>query len=447
MEVCMILVGNGTLVTRDSNNSFYEDGAVAIEGTKIKEVGSTADLKAKYSDADFVDAKNGIIMPAFINMHEHIYSAFARALSINGYSPKGLLDILNGQWWKIDRNLDNKQNYWSAKVSYMDCIKSGITTVFDHHASFGEIPDSLFAIGQAAVESGVRTCLCYEISDRDGKEKALESVLENEKWAKHALADDSDMIAGMMGMHAQFTISDETFELARAHKPEGIGYHIHVAEGIEDLHACLKDHKKRIVNRLMDNDILGEKTLLGHCIYVNKQEMELIKETDTMVVHNPESNMGNACGCPPTMDIVQKGILCGLGTDGYPQDMIRSYLVCNVLHKHSLCDPNAAWGEVPKMLFENNPKMANRYFKNKLGVIEQGAAADVIVMDYDPRTPLRADNINGHIMFGMQSHDCRTTICNGKVLYKDFEFTEIDEAEINAKCREESARLHAAVNA
>ena len=156
------------------------------------------------------------------------------------------------------------------------------------------------------------------------------------------MADDSDMIAGMMGMHAQFTISDETFELARAHKPEGIGYHIHVAEGIEDLHACLKDHKKRIVNRLMDNDILGEKTLLGHCIYVNKQEMELIKETDTMVVHNPESNMGNACGCPPTMDIVQKGILCGLGTDGYPQDMIRSYLVCNVLHKHSLCDPNAA---------------------------------------------------------------------------------------------------------
>lgn len=98
------------------------------------------------------------------------------------------------------------------------------------------------------------------------------------------------------------------------------------------------------------------------------------------------------------------------------------------------------------MLFENNPKMANRYFKNKLGVIEKDAAADVIVMDYIPRTPLDENNINGHIMFGMQSHDCRTTICNGKVLYKDFELTELDEVEINAKCREQSARLHRDVN-
>lgn len=154
--------------------------------------------------------------------------------------------------------------------------------------------------------------------------------------------DDTDMISGMMGMHAQFTISDETFAFAREHTPDGVGYHIHVAEGIEDLHDCLKKYKKRIVNRLMDEDILGDKTLLGHCIYINDQEMDLIKETNTMVVHNPESNMGNACGCPPTMKIIEKGILCGLGTDGFPQDMIRAFQVGNALHKHSLCDTNAA---------------------------------------------------------------------------------------------------------
>ena len=99
----------------------------------------------------------------------------------------------------------------------------------------------------------------------------------------------------------------------------------------------------------MDKNILGSKTLLGHCIYVNPHEMELIKETDTMVVHNPESNMGNACGCPPTMEIVHRGILTGLGTDGYTQDILESYKVANVLHKHHLCDANAAWGEVPQM--------------------------------------------------------------------------------------------------
>ena len=105
----------------------------------------------------------------------------------------------------------------------MDCIKNGVTTVFDHHASFGEIKDSLFAIEDAAKEFGLRTCLCYEISDRDGMDKARESVMENARWIRHALADDTDMIAGMMGMHAQFTISDETMDLAAANKPEEVG--------------------------------------------------------------------------------------------------------------------------------------------------------------------------------------------------------------------------------
>jgi len=247
----------------------------------------------------------------------------------------------------------------------------------------------------------VRTCLCYEISDRDGMEKSRESVMENVNFIKHALADDSDMIAGMMGMHASFTISDETMALCNELKPEGVGYHIHVAEGIYDLHQCLKEHGKRIVDRLHDWNILGPKTLLGHCIYVNEHEMDLIKDTDTMVVHNPESNMGNACGCPPTMRMVQKGILTGLGTDGYTHDMMESWKVANVLHKHSLCDPNAAWGEVPQMLFEGNAKIANRYFKKQLGVLKEGAAADVIVIDYDPLTPMNESNINGHLMFGV----------------------------------------------
>lgn len=442
----MLVIGNGRLITRDAENPFIENGAVAAEGSVIKNVGTTEELKKLYPDAEFVDAKGGVIMPAFINAHEHIYSAMARGLSINGYDPKGFLDILDGQWWTIDRNLNNESTRQSARATYLDAVKNGVTTVFDHHASFGEIPDSLFAIEDAAKEFGVRTCLCYEISDRDGMDKAREAVMENAAWIRHALADDSDMIAGMMGMHAQFTISDETMELAAANKPEGVGYHIHVAEGIEDLHHCLKHYGKRIVDRLMDCNILGEKTLLGHCIYVNPHEMDLIKDTNTMVVHNPESNMGNACGCPPTMEIVHKGILTGLGTDGYTHDMLESYKVANVLHKHHLCDANAAWSEVPQMLFEGNAKIANRYFKKELGVLKEGAAADVIVTDYNPRTPMNASNINGHILFGMTGKSVVTTICNGKVLMKDREMVGIDEEKVLFEVREESQKLWNRIN-
>ncbi|MBF1272387.1 putative aminohydrolase SsnA [Oribacterium sinus] len=442
----MFLIGNGRLFTRDEKNSFFENGAVVWKDNTIVEVGDFETLKKKYADAEFIDAKGGVIHPAFINTHEHIYSALARGLSIKGYAPNGFLEILDGLWWTIDRNLDNDLTKLSAEATYLECIKNGVTTIFDHHASFGEISGSLFAIEEAARDFGVRSVLCYEISDRDGKEKAHAAIKENVDFAKHALSLKDDFIKGMMGMHASFTISDETMELCRKEKPKEIGYHIHVAEDILDLHRCLKEHGKRIVDRLYDWDVLGEKTLLAHCIYVNPHEMDLIRDTNTMVVHNPESNMGNACGCPPTMEIVHKGILTGLGTDGYTHDMIESWKVANILHKHHLVDPGAAWAEVPEMLFQGNARIANRYFEKKLGVLEKGAAADIIITDYIPPTPMNAGNLNGHMLFGMNGRSVVTTVGNGKVLMKNRELQGIDEERCLAKIREGAARLEKKIN-
>ncbi|MCI8833961.1 MAG: putative aminohydrolase SsnA [Ruminococcus sp.] len=442
----MILIGKGTVITRDDRNPLLPDGGVLTDGGRIVKVGDYETLCREYPQAERLDAKGQLIMPALVNVHEHIYSAMARGLSINGYDPKGFLDILDGMWWTIDRHLTLKQIRLSALATYMDCIKNGVTTVFDHHASFGSVKGSLFTIAEAAKELGVRTCLCYEVSDRDGEEKAKASVKENADFIRYAGEQQGDMLKAMMGMHAQFTISDRTFALCRENMPEGVGAHIHVAEGIEDLHDCLKKYGKRIVNRLMDHDLLGPQTLAAHCIYVNEQEMELLKETDTMVVHNPESNMGNACGCPPTMRIFQKGILTGLGTDGYTHDMFESYKVANVLHKHSLCDANAAWGEVPAMLFEGNAKIANRYFDTPLGVLKEGAAADVIVAAYDPLTPLHAGNISSHLLFGLSGAMVQTTVCNGKVLMKDRELLGVDEAKVMADCRQAAAELAESIN-
>ena len=442
----MLLISNGRVVTGNQEQPLIEDGSVVLDGNTVLEVGNYRDLKAKYADATFVDAKGGLIMPAFINTHEHIYSAMARGLSINGYNPHGFLEILDGLWWTIDRNLDNELTYLSAMTTYIDCIKNGVTTIFDHHASYGEIEGSLFAIEKAARQTGVRSCLCYEISDRDGEDKMKAAVKENVDFANYVKKDDSDMIAAMMGMHASFTISDKSMEYAMSRKPEDIGCHIHVAEGIEDLYSCLKEHNKRIVDRLYDWKVLGNKSLLAHCIYVNPHEMDLIKHTDTCVVHNPESNMGNACGCPPTMELVHKGIVCGLGSDGYTHDITESWKVANVLHKHHLCDPNAAWGEVPKMLFEYNANIANRYFKKPLGVLKPGAAADVIVVDYVPNTPMTASNINSHLLFGVCGKDVRTTIANGNILMKDRELLNIDEKEVLAKVREGAKRLADKIN-
>lgn len=442
----MLLVGNGKVVTRGENHRIIENGCVAIDGGLIAAVGATSDLKGKYPDAEWIDVKGGLVMPGLINAHNHIYSAMSRGIAIKGYDPHGFLEILDGMWWTIDRNLLLEDTRYSALATYVDCIKNGVTTVFDHHASYGEIPGSLFAIADAAEQLGVRTCLCYEVSDRDGQEKMKQAVRENADFIQACQKDDSDMKKAMMGMHASFTLSDETLALCRENTPAGVGFHIHVAEGMDDVYDSLKKYHKRLINRLFDNDILGEKTICGHCIHVNGLEMDILKQTNTMVVHNPESNMGNAVGCPPTMEMVHRGIVTGLGTDGYTNDMYESMKVANVLHKHNLCDPNAAWGEVPQMLFYGNPAIGARYFQHKLGVLEEGAAADVIVSDYDPLTPLTADNINGHTLFGLTGRSIVTTIINGKVRMKDRELVGIDEHEIMAKSREHAQAMWKRIN-
>ena len=335
----MLLIGNGKLVTRDTQLPFLEDGCVAIENGLVVEVGDTAALRARHPEAEWLDAQGGVIMPGLINAHNHIYSAFARGLSVKGYSPKGFLDVLDGMWWTLDRRLTLDMTQASADATFIDCIENGVTTVIDHHAGYGAIEGSLFRIAQSAEKYGVRANLCYEISDRDGQDKMRAAVQENVDFLKWCEARDPDFISGMMGMHAQFTLSDESLAYAMERKPEGAGCHIHVAEGIYDVTQCLKEHGKRPAFRLHDLGVLGANSICGHCTHVSEAEMDLLAETNTMVSHNPESNMGNAIGCPPVLRMFHKGILIGLGTDGYTNDMLESYKVANLLHKHKTATP------------------------------------------------------------------------------------------------------------
>ena len=442
----MLLVGNGRLITRDEAFPYAEDGAVALDGEVIKEVGALSELRAKYPNAEFVDARGGVIMPGLINVHTHIYSGLARGLSIDGFNPTNFLEVLDGQWWYIDRHLTLDGTRACAYATVLDCIRDGVTTIFDHHASFCEIPGSLFAIKDVCQELGIRANLCYEVSERDGAEKCGQAIRENADFARWAKEQDDDMIKAMFGGHALFTISDKTFEQMVKANDGMTGFHIHVAEGMNDVYDSLRNYGCRPVNRLLYNGVLGEKTMLGHCIHISPAEMDILKETGTMVCHNPESNMGNAVGCSPVLQLFQKGILIGLGTDAYTHDMLESLKVLLPMQRHNACLPNVGWREATGMLFENNAKICARYFKKPLGVLKPGAAADVIIMDYKPFTPFSHENVDGHMLFGMEGKNCRTTIINGKVLYRDREFVGIDEDAINAWTLEQSKKLWGALN-
>lgn len=438
----MLLIGNGRVITMDKENPYIEDGCIVIKHNVIIEVGDNKTLKAKYKDEQFIDAKGKVIMPGLINTHMHIYSAFARGMVAKGPAPKNFTDILENLWWRLDKGLTLEDVKYSAYTTYIDCIKNGVTTVFDHHASPNSVQGSLFTIGEVAKELGIRTCLCYETSDRDGEEILKAGIKENIDFIKRSNKEDEELLKGIFGMHASFTLSDKSLNACReAMAGINAGYHIHTAEGIDDLYHSLKNHGKRVVQRLMDFDLLSDKTIAVHCIHINSAEMDILKQTNTNVVHNPESNMGNAVGCSPVIEMMKRGISLGLGTDGYTSDIFESIKVGNIIHKHNLCDPNVAWSEIPTMAFENNRSISSKYFNKEVGILKEGAYGDVIIVDYDPLTPLNENNINSHIIFGLIGRNVTDTIINGKVVMRNREINSIDEKRIFETSRKLASSL------
>ena len=407
-----ILIKNGIIVTLGEKNRVLTGYALLIEGGLIKKIAPQKNFKGRY--AKVIDASGKLVMPGFINAHMHFYSTFARGLGKAAPS-RNFVEILNNLWWRLDKKLTDADSYYSAVIPLINAVRKGTTTLIDHHASPYAITGSLAAIEKAVRETGLRACLAYEVSDRDGKEKAKEALDENSAFIAAAAAKNDNTVTAMFGLHASFTISDETLEEAayRGHKL-GAGFHIHTAESTSDQIDCESHHKMRVVERLRDFGILGRKSIAAHCVHVNEAEMDILKETGTAVVHNPQSNANNAVGIADITGMAAKGILVGLGTDAMTVDMMEEVRAALWL-QHLKRDPSQGFMEAAQTLLVSNAKIANRTFKG-LGELKEGFAADLAIIDYLPPTPMDASNFYGHLIFGVSQASVDTTIAAGRVL-------------------------------
>lgn len=437
-----LLVGNGRLITHDDLQPFLEDGCVAVQDGLIVSVGPTRELRRKFPSASFLDAQGRTIMPGLINTHTHLYSAFARGMTLRSPAPVNFSQILERLWWRLDKALTLDDVYLSAMVGTVDCIRNGVTTIFDHHSSPHAVSGSLFRIADATRQTGLRGCLCYEVSDRDGAEVAAQGIKENRAFLESCKQSPNNRLGGLFGLHASFTLSDKTIDRCRQVAGDfNTGYHVHTAEALSDVDDCLHEHGKRIVERWHEHGILGERTLAAHCVHVSDREIALLNDSKTKVIHNPQSNMANAVGCAPVLEMLRRGIAVGLGTDGYTPDMFESMKAASLLQKHHTTDPRAAGAEPPQMLFRENAEIATKCFGRLIGKLVPGACADMILVDYEPPTPIDPDNLNAHIQFGLSGRAVATTIVDGQILMKDRNLVAIDEREVTSKARDAAARL------
>jgi putative selenium metabolism protein SsnA len=434
-----MIITHANLITWGSPNQILPDHALRLTGGKIVEIGPSASLAARYPNEERLDARGQYVMPGNTNAHGHYYSAFACGMSVPGDAPITLPTILTRLWWPFDKALTAEDVRYSALVGTIDAIRHGTTTLFDHHSSPNCVDGVLDILAEAVEQAGVRSVLCFETTDRDGPERARAGITENARFinrcSQERVADGR--VAACFGIHAPMTVSEATLAACREAAPQS-GFHLHVAEHEYDQVRSLAVAGTRSIDRLQKHGILGPHTLLAHAIHLDAREVELIAESASWVSHQPRNNMNAADGIAEVESYLRAGVPVCLGSDGLTNSMWREAETASFLQKISHRDNRRLPGDqLVQIAIYNNAALASAYFPAaRLGVIEPGAYADLIFVDYHPATPLTVENLAGHLIFGFNESMITTTIVDGNVLMKDRVLTTLDEERIKARSRE-----------
>ncbi len=333
--------------------------------------------------------------PGLVCGHHHLYSSLARGMPAPPHQPTDFRTILEQIWWRLDAALDLEMLRWSAMLGAVEALQCGTTAIIDHHESPNAIEGSLDVIAEACAEVGVRVSCAYGVTDRHGADGARRGLAENERF----LAAGG---RGMVGVHAAFTCHDDTLDAAAdLARRFGVGVHVHVAEGVDDVTAG-----ERLEHRS------GDDWLIVHCVHLDRP----LRGT---IAHNPRSNMNNGVGYarPTRWDnpVV-------LGTDGIGADMLEEARLAYVaLRAHDVTEsPDTVWAWLAE---------GHRFFPEALD--------DRVRWSYD-----HADSA-WHVAFTPGVRALDVVRGDGEVLLRDGRPTRVDLDEVRAKAAEQAARLFA----
>jgi putative selenium metabolism protein SsnA len=423
--VSLALTGGTVLTALDPPHLVHTD--LLLDGGRVVSLGPVP------AGPPTRDCSGCLIIPGNVCGHTHIYSALARGMPYRLKSPANFLQILQRVWWRLDRALDEEGIRASALLGGLDALLAGTTTLIDHHASPNAIDGSLGILADAFAELGLRSVLCYEVTDRDGPERARAGVEENRQFlrARRPLA------RGLTGAHASFTMSEETLaacvEVARQ---SGSGVHIHVAEDLADQADARSRFGRRVVGRLEAAGAVDERAILAHCVHVDEGEVAAIRESRATVAHNARSNMNNAVGHAKVEALGDSLIL---GTDGIGGDMFAESQAAYWRAREDHVFLSIAW---PLQRLAQTARVAGRIFEEPLlGRVEPGAPADLTILAYDPPTPLHDENVAGHWLFGLGSRHVRDVLVQGELVVADRRLTRTDQDGITAAAAAQAERL------
>ncbi len=369
-----------------------------------------------------IDCKGKFVTKSFAIGHHHAYSALSRGMPAPTQPVTNFIDKLRYIWWKMDKVLDKEMVEACALSTAIACAKNGSTFAIDHHASPNFINGSLEIIANAFNKVGVGHLLCYEITDRDGQPKVKSGLEETRDYLRNN--------QGLVGLHASFTVGDETLRNAVSLMQEtNSGIHMHVAEDRFDQKYCAETYNMTVVERLSRFGVLDSpKTILAHCLHINEEERNLIGNSPAYVVQNSESNLNNAVGYFNSTGL---GDNIMIGTDGMHSDILRS--------SQSAYFVGQGQDQIDFLSAYYRARKVHNYLSNNKFVGD--GENNLVVLDYDSPTEINDDNFLGHFIFGLSSRHIQHVISDGQIIVNDRKITNVNEEEVLLYTKDQANRL------
>jgi putative selenium metabolism protein SsnA len=430
MATCFL---NATLVQLDppaveSGNLRVEDGVIETVGVGAK----------PHAGDEVVECDGAVLMPGLVNGHTHLYSALAAGMPPPPRTPSNFHEILKLIWWRLDRAHTLASVAVSGQIGALAALRCGTTTLVDHHASPTAIEGSLAALESGIAEVGCRGLLCYEVTDRNGQDESRLGLEENERYANSCKRDGR--FAPLIGAHASFTMEDESLtgcvELAKRLQ---IGVHIHVAEDPVDEQFTRERFGVGLFERFERHGLLEVAgTIFAHGTHLSESDFARLNELDDTIelAHNPNSNMNNGVGYTPVARLQRSPLL---GTDGIGADMWREARTAQ-FKSHDEGLP-LRFGQPLEMLGQS-ARFASHCLGVQLGMLEVGAAADLVLTSYRPATPLSDENLAGHFLYAMGPEFVSSVMIAGRWCLKNGEVVSCDEPALRAGSVAVARELH-----
>ncbi len=419
----------------DGKEDLRRNCSVHIEDGRITAITPQADTLRGNDDVEIITEPSGLMMPGLINSHHHAYSALARGMPVT--DPMNTFpDILTYLWWRLDHVLDREAVRLSATVTAIDAIRHGCTCIVDHHSSPTVVHTSLDEIAAVFQDLSLSAVLCFETSDRNGEDVFRASVEENLSFAEQHKSESS--IKGLFGLHASFTLCENSLRFIAEEKPDELPIHVHVAEDISDVEHARRQGCNGALDRLDRFGLLTPGSLVVHGVHLTSEESALVGERKLCLVHNPQSNNNNRVGYGD-LDRVESNRLL-LGTDGMNSDMLSSAQAAYLLYCAQGGKERDACELLHQMLFKNPATYLTQMFGRPVGGLTEGGVADFAIFDYPSPTPIASANIMSHVLYGLP-HNSRAkwVYANGTPALENDRLVALDEAAALAAAQEKAA--------